>query len=158
MRELAYKHYFTVVGNKFLWEDQEMFRLKKKLLNGKRGYAIIEEEVDKASSNQLAYYFGGIIRKECMNSNTFAGMKEKEIHNHLLFEVRGTTRNVLMPDGKTKLMELIPDFDEIKDNKKEMSKYLEEVIAKLQVEYNIFPKPAEHYKYNKYYIKERHIS
>ena len=77
MRELAYKHYFTVVGNKFLWEDQEMFRLKKKMLNGKKGYAIIEEEVDKASSNQLAYYFGGIIRKECMNSNTFAFTRPK---------------------------------------------------------------------------------
>jgi hypothetical protein len=158
MRELAYKHYFTVVGNKFLWEDQEMFRLKKKMLNGKRGYAIIEEEVDKASSNQLAYYFGGIIRKECMNSNVFAGMKEMEIHNHLLFEVRGSTRNISMPDGKTKIMELIPDFNEIKDNKKEMTKYLEEVIAKLQTEYNIYPKPAEHYKYNKFYIKERHIT
>jgi len=157
MKELAYKHYFTVYGNAFVWDDPEMFRLKKKMLDGKRGYAIIEEEAENASSNQLAYYFGGIIRKECMNSNVFASMKEQEIHNHLLFEVRGTTRNVTMPDGKTKIMEMIPDFNEIKDSKKKMAKYIEEVIAKLNTEYDIYPKPAEHYKYNKFYIKERNV-
>ena len=158
MRGLSYKHYFTIVGTKFAWDDPEMFRLKKKMLEGKRGYAIIEEEVEGASSNQLAYYFGGIIRKECMNSNIFAGMEEKEVHNVLLFEVRGTTRNISMPDGSTKIMELIPDFDEIKDNKEEMRKYIEEVIAKLNTEFHIYSKPAEHYKYNKFYIKERKVT
>ena len=141
----------------FVWDDPEMFRLKKRMLEGKRGYAIIEEEADKASSNQLAYYFGGIIRKECMNSNVFSGMKEHEIHNHLLFEVRGETRNIRMPDGTIKIMECIPDFNEIKDSKKKMATYLEEVIAKLESEYQIYPKPAEHYKYNKFYIKERKV-
>ena len=158
MRGLAYKHYFTVIGSVFKWDDPEMFQLKKKMLNGKRGYAIIEEETEPASINQFAYYFGGIIRKECMNSNVFAGMKEMEIHNILLFEIRGTTRNITMPDGSTKIMELIPDFNEIKASKKEMAKYLEEVIAKLNTEYNIFPKPADHYKYNKFYIKERNVT
>lgn len=129
----------------------------KKQLNGKRGYAIIEEEVDKASSNQFAYYFGGIIRHECMSSNVFAGMTEKEIHNHLLFEVLGDVRNVLIPDGTTKVMNCIPDFDDIKDSKKKMTDYLEKLIPHLQLEYGIHVKPADQYKYNKYYIKSKTI-
>jgi len=134
-----------------------MFLLKKKMLEGKRGYAIIEEEAENASSNQLAYYFGGIIRNECMNSNTFAGMKEMEIHNVLLFELRGTTRNIIMPDGSRKLIEMIPDFDQIKNSKKKMSEYLEEVIALLETEYDIYPKPSEHYKStNKFKIPVKH--
>jgi hypothetical protein len=157
MRPLSYKHYFTVIDEKFVWDDLEMFRLIKKTLDGKRGYAIIEEEVDKASSNQFAYYFGGIIRRECMSSNVFAGMSEKEIHNHLLFEVLGSVRNIAMGDGTTKVMNCIPDFDQIKDSKKQMTEYLEKLIPHLATEYNINVKPASMYKYNKYYIKTETI-
>jgi hypothetical protein len=156
MRDLAYKHFFTVIEERFVWDDPLMFEFKKRQLEGKRGYAIIEEEKDKASPNQLAYYFGGIIRKECMRSNVFASLSEKEIHNHLLFETRGSVRNIPYPNGTTKVMECIPDFDEIARDKSNMAKYIEEVIAKLQSEYDIHPKPASHYKYNKFYIETKH--
>lgn len=152
MKPLPYKHFFNVKGGKYIWEDPEMFRLKKSMLEGKRGYAIIEEEVENASRNQLAYYFGGIIRKECMSSDCFAGFKEKQIHLFLLSEIRGEMRNIRLPNGKTKLTEVLPDFDVISGNKAEMSKYIEEVIAKLATEYNIYAKPAEHYKYNQFRI------
>jgi hypothetical protein len=152
MKPLPYKHFFHVENGKYIWEDKSMFELKKRMLEGKRGFAIIEEEEEDASRNQLTYYFGGIIRKECMSSECFAGWKEGEIHNHLLKVVRGTIREIHLPKGKTKIAEMIPDFELIRRNKKDMSSYIQEVIAKLNTEYDIFPKPAEHYKTNKFHI------
>jgi hypothetical protein len=157
MNPLPYKHFFTIVNGKFVWEDKNMLDLQRKLLEGKRGYAIIEEEVDKASSNQLAYYFGGIIRRECMNSNTFSGMGEMDIHNHLLLEVMGTVRSIILKNGETKLVNSVPDFNKIKDNKKKMTEYLEKLIPHLAIEYDIHVKPASMYKYNKFYIKTKII-
>ena len=157
MRPLPYKHYFTVTDKKFVWEDTQMFDLKRSLLEGKRGYAIIEEVEERTTSSQLAYYFGGIIRQECMNSNCFAGWKEGEIHNHLLIEVTGTMRQIHRPDGSTSLVEMPEDFDAIMNSKKRMTEYISKVIAKLETEYQIYTKPSEHYKKtNKFRIKEKH--
>lgn len=156
MRPLPYKHYFTVENGKYVWEDPQMFAVKRSMLEGKRGYAIIEEELEKSSSNQLGYYFGGIIRQECMKSECFAGWRESEIHNYLLTEIRGNMRQVHRPDGSVSLVEMPADFDRIMHSKREMAKYIEEVIAHLNTEMNIFPKPAEHYKYNKFKIETKH--
>lgn len=157
MKQLPYKHYFTVKNGKFVWEDTQMFYVKKTMLEGKRGYAIIEEIGERVSDNQLAYYFGGIIRQECMHSECFSGWKEREIHNHLLTEVTGTMRHIHRPDGSTSLVEMPEDFDSIMSSKKKMAEYISKVIAKLETEYNIYPKPSEHYKKtNKFVIKEKH--
>jgi hypothetical protein len=157
MRPLPYKHYFNVRDNKYVWDDPEMFAVKKRMLEGKRGYAIIEEVDEESTSNQLAYYFGGIIRQECMNSNCFAGLKEKEIHNALLLEVTGSMRTIHKSNGSATLVEMPGDFDLIMRSKKKMAEYIEKVIALLNTEYNIFPKPSEHYKTNKYRIETQHF-
>jgi len=156
MKPLPYKHYFTVKGGKYVWENLEMFNLIKRTLEGKRGYAIIEEETEKVSSNQLAYYFGGIIRQECMNSNCFAGLSEKDIHNYLLMAVRGSVRYVRRPGGETSIVEMPGDFDEIMRDKMKMAKYLEEVIAHLSSEFQIYVKPSSHYKANGFIVKTKH--
>lgn len=156
MKPVPYKHYFTINNGKYVWENQQMFDLIKKTLEGKRGYAVIEEELVSSSSNQLAYYFGGIIRQECMNSNCFAGLSEKDIHLYLLMEIRGNMRTVYMPNGISKLLEMPGDFESIMSSKKQMSKYIEEVIAHLQLEFDIYVKPSEHYKTNKFRIKVKH--
>jgi hypothetical protein len=157
MRPLPYKHFFTISEGKFVWEDPQIFEVKRKILEGKHGYAIIEEEPENGSSNQLAYYFGGIIRQECMHSNCFAGLSEKDIHNYLLMSVRGSMRQIHRPDGSVSLMEMPGDFERIMESKKEMSKYIEEVIAFLNTEHQIWPKPSEHYKKtNRFRIQEKH--
>lgn len=153
MKALEYKHYFKVIGGKFVWENPDVFQFVKQSLEGKRGFAIIKEIEEDISPNQFAYYFGGIIRRECMNSEVFSGMKEHEIHSFLLKTLRGTIQSIMLDNGKIHLIERIPDFANF--GKKEMARYIEETIAYLQVEFDIHPKPAEHYKYNKYYIKPK---
>ena len=150
MNELRFKHFFVVRNGEFIWDDIEMFNYKKRNLEGCRGYALIEEEPVECSPKQLGYYFGGIIRKECMKSECFAGWKEKEIHNHLLKAVRGTTREIHLPSGNSKLEEVAPDFEKIRRNKDDFGRYIEEVIAYLNTELNIYPRPSSHYKDNRF--------
>lgn len=150
---LQFKHKFKVVSGKFVWDDLEMFKYVQRNLEGKHGYALIEEEEDDISPNQYAYYFGGIIRRECMISNTFAGMTEMEIHQVLFNELRSHTKGILLPDGRTKLVTVMDDFSSFK--KADMAKYIEELIPLLNTEYNIWPKPSCHYKDNRFYLKQK---
>lgn len=150
MKQLQFKHFFKVDKGVFKFEDKEMFEFKRRNFEGKRGYAIIEEVEDEITPNQYAYYFGGIIRRECMNSNTFSGLTEMQIHNVLFAELRSTTRGIILADGTTRLTTISEDFSKYK--KDDMIKYINELIPHLQVTYDIHPKPPEHYKYNKFYI------
>jgi hypothetical protein len=153
MKEPKYKHYFSIKDGKFIFEEKDMLQYKRLLLEGKRGYAIIEEEEEDITSNQYAYYFGGIIRKECMSSNTFSGLSDKEVHQVLFNDLRSTTKGILMPNGTTRLLTITDDFTSYR--KKEMTKYIEELIPWLAMEYNIHVKPASHYAYNRFYFNPK---
>ena len=156
MQEPKYKHFFQVINGKFIFKEEDMLEFKRKNLEGKRGYAIIEPVEDDITPNQYAYYFGGIIRKECMKSNTFQGLSEKEVHQVLFKDLRSSVKGIKMPDGTTKLVTVTDDFGKYK--KSDMQKYIEELIPHLQTEYNIHPKPASHYKYNKFYFNEKKMT
>ena len=155
MKQLQYKHYFTVRKGVFEFEDKEMFEYKRRNLEGKKGYAIIEEVEKEITPNQYAYYFGGIIRRECMSSDIFSGFTERQIHHILFSELRSTTRGIELPDGTTKIVTITEDFEKYKQE--DMRKYIDELIPHLQVNYNIHPKPSSHYKYNKFYIDPKII-
>jgi hypothetical protein len=149
MAELKFKHFFTVKNGAFIFDDQEMLEYKRKNLEGKRGYALLEEELESNTPDQYGYYFGGIIRKECMNSNDFAGLTEKEIHMALLSTLRSKQISYINKKGERIFKTIEEDFRSF--GKKKMTLYIEEVIAYLQTDHNIYVKPAEHYKYNKFY-------
>lgn len=153
MKDPKYKHYFTIRDGKFIWEEPDMLEFKRKSLEGVRAYAILEEVEDDITPNQYAYYFGGIIRKECMVSEAFQGLSDKQIHQVLFTELRSTQKGIKNKDGTTRLVTVTDDFGSYK--KPDMIKYIEEVIAHLQLEYDIHPKPAEHYKYNRFYLNPK---
>ena len=142
--DVKYKHGFIVRDGNIIWDDETMFSLKKQMLEGKRGYAILEEEPEPITPDQYAYYFGVLIRKYCMSSNAFFGLTDWEIHNILLQELRSDTITYAAKDGKRKMSQITEDFK--KFGKKRMRLYVEEVIAHLQVEYDIHPLPSEHFK------------
>ena len=152
-KHMLFKHKFSVINKQFIWDDRQMFDYKRMSLDGKRGYAIIEELGEEISVNQWGYYFGGIIRRECMASNTFSGLTDKEIHQILFAELRSQEKGIEMPDGRVKLVTITEDFSAYK--KKDMVAYIDELIPHLNVNYGIFPKPASHYKDNKFFMKER---
>lgn len=156
MAELKYKHRFTVKDGKFIFDDKAMFEFIRKNLEGKQGFAIIEEEEKDISFDQFAYYFAGIIRRECMVSNTFEGLIEKEVHGILMMETGHSTTITYNHPKKGRIIYEIPE-DIKKWSMKKMALYVEEVIALLNTEYQIYPKPPNHYKYNKYYMDPKKI-
>ena len=137
MPELEFKHHFRVDSDKFVWENPEMFEYYKRKFKGRRGYAVFFETVDDPTPNQYAYYFGGIIRKECMQSDMFAGWTEKEIHNFLFKEVMGILKQVKFKHGPVRTITVSPGFDAI--GKKGMIEYLSMIIPYLQTEFDILP-------------------
>lgn len=156
MAELKYKHFFVVKDGKMIFEDREMLNFAKTNLEGKRGYALIEEVKKDISTDQYAYYYGGIIRKECMVSNDFAGLKESEVHGALMMETGHSTTVTYRHPKKGRVLYEIPE-DVKKWSMRKMSQYVEEVIALLNTEYQIYPKPSSHYKYNRYYLDPRKV-
>lgn len=157
MAIVKYKHFFTVKDGQFVFEDKEMLAYIKRQFDGKRGYAIIEEVKDPNTVDQYAYYFGGIIRRECMPSNCFGGQTEYQIHCALMMET-GHSHTITFAHPKDgRIVYDVPE-DIKKFGKRKMSQYIEEVIALLTTEYNIHPKPSEHYKDNKYYMDPKKYS
>lgn len=150
-RDIEFKHHFRVDSKQFIWEDPDMFEAYRRKFEGRRGYAVIFELKDDPSPNQYAYYFGGIIRKECMRSDVFGGWTEKEIHHFLFKEVMGIHRQVTYIAGEIVTVVVEPDFDTI--GKDGMRDYISKLIPYLNTELGIFPKPSTDYKYNKFYMK-----
>lgn len=130
-----------------------MLKYKRINLEGKRGYATIQEVIPGPSPNQYAYYFAGIIRNECLSSNIFASWTEYEVHDLLFSEIRSHTRVVELPDGKTIVKTVMDDFSTY--DKEDMRLYIEELIPHLLNNYGIKVKPSEYYKYNKYRINPK---
>lgn len=156
MRNLPFLHKFSLINGKFIWDDNQMLEYKRKSLEGKRGYAIIEELEEEISTNQWGYYFGGIIRQECMASNVFATWTDKEIHNHLFSELRSREKGIQMPDGTVKTVTVTEDFSSYK--KKDLAAYIDELIPHLNMNYDIYPKPSSHYKNNRFFMNPKLIS
>ena len=158
-KELEYKHWFYCINGKLYWERPDFLRAKIHMLDGKKGYAIITYAEDPITPNQYAFYYGGIIRGECMHSNCFQNVGEKEIHDILFGELRSYTKEVIITkkDGtiEHKMAKFTEDFGNY--GKKKMSEYLEELIPYLQDEYGIIVKDPKEYKYNQYSVTRRQI-
>jgi len=151
MKDYDYKHFFHVKNGVFYWEEKDLFDYKRNKLEGKRGYAIIKRDIPGKSPNQRAYYMKGIIKETCLNSECFAGWNEYEVHDYLLKSIRGKPKIVKLKDGYERTILSPPDFASF--NKEKTSVYIEEVLAFLSYQHDIHPKPAEHYKYNKFEMK-----
>lgn len=155
MSDLYYKHFFVPENGTPIFEDKEMYKAKMMSLEGKRSFAIFEEVPQKVTVNQHAYYRAGIIRRECLRSEDFGGWTEDDVHDYLLGKLRGTEKILHGKDGEVVKVYKLPDFRRY--SKKDMIEYIEEVIALLNTEHNIYPKPAEHYKYPKYYMDPKKL-
>lgn len=132
-----------------------MLKTKKFLLEGKRGYAIIEEVQESVTVNQYAFYFGGIINGECMNSNCFVGLKDYEIHQILFREITSYTRTVEDDKGNSRIEVVTDDFHSY--GRRKMAQYIDKLIPHLLDEYGIVVKDPEQYKLNKFIIRNKKV-
>lgn len=149
IKELKFRHYFTVINGERHYNDEGMLKLILSKLEGKKAYETFHEEKEPISNDLYAFYFGGIIRHECMASNVFASLTEREIHNVLFSEIRSHTVTIRLPDGSATHKSVSDDFH--KYTKKDMLSYIEELIPHLQLEYGIHVKEKEKYDdLNKY--------
>jgi len=153
MSEAKYKHFFTVREGKFIFESKGMLGFIKSQFEGKRGYAIFEEAHSGPSVDQYGYYFGGIIRSECMQSEAFQGHTEKQVHYILLMQIDPQIISFEHPEKGRQIIEYPPDIK--KWSKRKFAEYIEKVIALLETEYHIYPKPASHFKGNNYYMDKK---
>ena len=158
-KELEYKHWFNCKDGKLYWDRPDLLLAKIHMLESRRGYAIITFAKEPITPNQYAFYFGGIIRGECMNSNCFQNVTEKEIHKILFSELRTYTKEIIIQkkDGEIdhKMESFVEDFDSY--SKDQMTKYIEELIPYLELEYGIHVKTKEEYQYNQYTTTRKQI-
>lgn len=153
--DIAFKHFFTPINGKIYWENEEMLNYALYNGNGKRQYAVIYEWQEEISSDYYSFYFGGIIRGECMNSNCFASLTHNEIHEILFSELRSYTVAYKKPDGTAYTKIIKEDFSKYK--KKDMQLYVEELIPHLKDEYNIHVKEREKYHGTNKFVHETKI-
>ena len=79
----------------FIPDRIELFKMRKHQLRGKRVEVTMDVAFAPMTSSQRGYYWGGIIRCECMNTNEFAGWEEQEIHMYLMQAITGYTKTIV---------------------------------------------------------------
>ncbi len=144
-----HKATLTPIGQ-ITWDRPEMYQDKINSL--KREYPVkLDITIELESpipTSQRGYYFGGIIRSECMNHSDFAGWSEKEIHYYLLEVVTGYHKTIRTKDGKETVVFCHDDFSSY--NTKDMTQYLEKVLDYLAINHEVFPKNPDEYLLRKY--------
>ena len=158
-KELEYKHWFVCQDGKIYWDRPDFLRAKLHMLERRRGYAIITLAEEPVTPNQYAFYFGGIIRGECMHSNCFQNISEREIHDILFKELCSYTKEVIIQkkDGSIdhRMEKFTEDFHHY--GKRKMAEYLEKLIPYLEQEYGIIVKDPKDYKYNQYTVTRKEL-
>ena len=148
MRNPVYKHKAKVVNGKLRFRHHDLFVKNLSGLEGKIIEVTITEYNEKMTNSQRGYYFGGIIRSECLNSNCFSGWTESEIHQYLLESITSYTKTIIDKNGVEKMINCVDEFRDY--NTKEMSEYTEKIRIFLLTEHGIDTKDPEDYKLNKY--------
>lgn len=118
-------------------------------LEGKRFQMTIQKEHVPKTQAQRGYYFGGIIRKSCMSTESFGGWEFDEIDNYLRRSVRTRKKVVVNKEGEERTVDFV-DADIEHYTKDEMAQYINDVLDYLALYHEIHPLEASKYKYGKY--------
>ena len=148
----VHRLYKGVVSDfKVYWDEPIGVRSAISSFEGKRICAIFYEDQELITGDQWAFYFGVVI-KECQGLEEFAGYTKKEVHQVLFSELRSYTKRAefVNLEGKTvsKLIEFQEDFESY--GKKDMAKYMEELIPRLALDRGLFIKDPGQYKIDQF--------
>lgn len=153
MSDVKLKHRFVIKhGGRYYLQPMKLHQRLMEL-EGKSGYDIIEEDFDPTTKDQFAYYYGGIIKAVCMQTEMFAGNEETEIDDHFR-DLFLTYRKMISINGKHR--EVVKQDHLSSLGKKKMAEYITKVIAWLGNEGIECPEPNE-FIIKKYTTKERKL-
>lgn len=144
------RHYGIMKGRKIHLHNLPLFNKNADALEGKRIEFTMDEEREKPSGDQHAYYRGAVIETG-LTAECFGGWTRDELHSFFVDEFLGIDRmvEIKLKDGtiKKKIQRDKPSLADL--NKKEMSEYVEKCIAFLANE-GITVYDSNVYKLNKY--------
>jgi hypothetical protein len=133
MSYAEYKHYFKITeSNDILIDDIKMFLYDCKRQKGNKKYLLIRSDGKKVDHPKFKFYFGVIIGKYCLNSNSFSGYSKEVVHQILFSEIKGKK---ITFDGRN-ITVFDKPFDKFNDD--DMTEYLNELIPHLVTTHNIY--------------------
>lgn len=135
-----------VQGEKYYFNER-LAKLQYQKLEGKEFEEILRPKREGISTDQYAYYFGGIIKGTCMEAEVFAGWTRDEIDKYLCTELLSITK-VRIIGGKPK--EIINVQQKSDLSMAEFAQFVDNVINLLAMEHQINVLPPEDYKIGRY--------
>lgn len=135
-----------IKGEKYYFNER-LAKLQYEKLEGKEFEEILQEKREHISSDQYAYYFGGIIAGTCMKATIFEGWTKEEIDQYFCNELLSLSK-VRMVGGKVKQITTVRQKSEL--SMKEFAEFVDNVINLLAMEHQIAVLPPEDYKLGKY--------
>lgn len=154
MPEVQVYHYGTVKGGRIIYDRPLFFESELIRLEGKVVKVVVEERKEKKTVPQLAFYFGGIVRKTCMSSTLFEGWMEEEIDQFFRRRFLSYIKTIHLSDSTITPVQVINELRDL--TKEEMTVFVNHVIQFL-AENGIEVLEPEMYKYNKY-LQEQNLN
>ena len=143
------------IGNtslEFLDKDA-LFRVCK-AYNGKAVTVSIDDFPMPVHPDLYAFYFGIIIRKECMNSEAFKTYySEKEIHNMLATKLRTFIRARKGVTFRVEIEEVVEDV--LSYDYDNFVEYVQDVVTYLESEFGIIVKDYETYHIDRHRLTRK---
>jgi hypothetical protein len=141
-----------VVNSVLKYDNQELFSSVLQKFNNKDVVVTIELTHTPIDKDLYAFYFGIIIRKECMSSEQFQGsFNEMDIHEMLQKEFRNYVRvaETIRDDGTIDREAVYCVDNTLLYDKSNFMAYLNDVILYLGSEFNIHVKDYDQYVIDK---------
>lgn len=154
MPEVQIYHNGIVRNGRIVYDRPLFYTSELARLEGKNVRVIIEEQKERKTVPQLAFYFGGIIRKTCMGSTLFEGWMEEEIDQFFRKRFLSYIKTIHFSDNTVTPVQVINELRDL--TKEEMTLFINHVIQFL-AENGIEVLEPEMYKYNKY-LQEHNLN
>ncbi len=125
------RHFGVIKNGKRVYHNLSLHHQQLLALEGKEFEEVIKERVKKNTLSQYAFYYGAIL-PTCHNSEMFSHYnKPEDIHEDYFADMFLSYKKLIqLPDGKRVEKTKVKSLSEL--NRKEMSAFIEKVIAECE--------------------------
>lgn len=134
----------NVRNGSIIYKNETIFSSQIRKFEGKNVVITIENDSPPISEDLYAFYFGIIIRKECLGSDSFMGnfYSEKELHEIFQYKLRRWVKTNTI-NGKTEVTEKVDDV--LQYSQEDFAKYINDLKIYLEAEFGIVIKDYKEY-------------